>query len=96
MQHVTIPYGVCNVKPSGELINIKEKPEYDYLVNTGMYVLKSTSLAFIPESSFFNITDLILELQRNGKIIGVFPISEKSWIDIGQWDEYKKTIQNFI
>jgi len=27
--------------------------------------------------------------------IGVFPISENSWTDIGQWSEYKKNINRF-
>ncbi|WP_300438036.1 hypothetical protein [Christiangramia sp.] len=29
-------------------------------------------------------------MERNGKV-GIFPVSEGSWMDIGQWDEYNKT-----
>lgn len=25
--------------------------------------------------------------------IGVYPISEKAWIDVGQWAEYRKALQ---
>ena len=30
MRHFTIPYGVCDVINDGELVEIKEKPEYDF------------------------------------------------------------------
>ena len=29
-------------------------------------------------------------IETKGKV-GVFPVSEKSWMDIGVWDEYNKT-----
>jgi len=38
---------------------------------------------------------LITDLQKQGKKIGVYPVSEKSWIDIGQWGEYRKTVNRF-
>ena len=25
--------------------------------------------------------------------VGVFPINEKDWIDVGQWEEYRKSIK---
>lgn len=32
-------------------------------------------------------------LDEISKIDNVYPISEKSWIDIGEWDEYKKSLK---
>ena len=93
MQHYKIPYGVCEINEGGELKKIEEKPEYDFLVNTGMYILEPDVLKYIPEDTFFNITDLMEVLKLNNHRIGVYPVSEKSWIDIGQWDEYKKTLK---
>ncbi len=93
MQHYEIPYGVCEISKGGELINIKEKPEYDFLVNTGMYVLNPDILKIIPENTFYHITHLIEDVKKQGGKIGVFPVSEKSWIDIGQIEGYKKGIQ---
>ena len=40
------------------------------------------------------MTDLIRKVQDRGVKIGVFPVSEKSWIDVGQWTEYKNTIKD--
>jgi len=90
MQHYQIPYGICELSKEGELLQIKEKPEYDFLVNTGMYLLEPKVLKLIPENKFYHITNLIEDIKKNGGKVGVFPVSEKSWIDVGQMEEYKK------
>jgi hypothetical protein len=33
------------------------------------------------------------EVKKQGGSVGVFPISEKSWNDTGEWDEYNKTVK---
>ncbi len=93
MQQYTIPYGICDIDNGGVLKGIREKPEYDFLVNTGLYLLEPAILQYIPENKYFDMTDLINKIQDNGLKVGVFPISEKSWIDVGQWAEYKNTIK---
>jgi NDP-sugar pyrophosphorylase family protein len=94
LKHFIIPYGICEIENGGLLRNLTEKPEYDYLVNTGMYILTNETLDLIPENQQYHITDLIKTVKNNGGRIGVFPISEKSWIDIGQWDEYRKSLKS--
>jgi NDP-sugar pyrophosphorylase family protein len=93
IQHHIIPYGVCKLENDGSLKNIKEKPEYNFLVNTGMYILNPDILQFIPKNKSFDMTDLIKRLKERKKKIGVYPVSEKSWIDVGQWEEYKRAIK---
>ncbi len=93
MRHYEIPYGVCELEAGGLLKKIKEKPEYDLLVNTGMYVMNDSIIRFIPENKSSTIIDLIDAVSRNKGKVGVYPISEKAWIDIGQWEEYYKTVQ---
>lgn len=95
LKHYNIPYGICEIENGGTLTCIKEKPEYDFLVNTGMYIINSGLLKFIPENEFFHITHLIEAVQKLGKRIGVYPISENSWIDTGEWAEYKNAIEKF-
>jgi NDP-sugar pyrophosphorylase family protein len=93
MRHFVIPYGVCEVGSQGDLIDISEKPEYDFLVNTGLYLLNPETLNLIPNDRAFDMTDLITEVRSNNMKVGVFPVSEKSWADIGQWTEYRETIK---
>lgn len=92
LKNYHIPYGICEIENGGTLIKITEKPEYNLLVNTGMYVLNAHTLEFIPENEFFHITQLIEKAKERGAKIGVFPISEDAWIDTGEWAEYKKAI----
>jgi len=92
-RNFVIPYGVCETKDNGLLVNIVEKPEYDFIVNTGMYLLRKNTLEMIPEGERFHITDLVRKVKDNQGTVGIFPITEKSWIDIGQWEEYKKVIE---
>ncbi len=95
IKNYIIPYGICEIQNGGKLVKIKEKPEYNFLVNTGMYILDSDILKYIPKNQFFNFDDLINKIINSHKI-GIFPISENSWIDVGEWSEYKKTIDNFL
>ena len=88
-----IPYGTCELNEYGHLLNINEKPKYDFLINTGLYIVNPDLLESIPENKFYHITHLIDEAIIMGKKIGVFPISEDAWIDVGQWSEYKKVIE---
>ncbi len=92
-RHFVIPYGVCEIVNKGTLKSIKEKPEYDLLVNTGMYLLNKKILGLIPKNKFLNMTDVISKAKAKGYKIGAFPVNEKSWIDIGQWEEYQKAIK---
>lgn len=94
LKEYRIPYGVCELEESGDLAHIREKPHYDFLVNTGMYVAQRDALKFIPSTGRFDMTDLIAALKKNGRRIGVFPVSENAWVDTGEWDEYRKAIQN--
>lgn len=92
LKHYNIPYGICEIENGGNLIGIKEKPEYDFLVNTGMYVISPKVLSYIPENEFYHITYLIEKIKSTHKI-GIYPISENSWIDTGEWVEYKKAVE---
>ena len=92
VKNYNIPYGVCEIENGGELREIREKPEFSFLINTGMYILNKKSLDSIPENEFFHITHLMEQVKLSGGKMGVYPISENAWIDTGEWDEYKKAI----
>tara|TARA_Y100000748_G_C15454708_1_gene472404 strand:- start:370 stop:1374 length:1005 start_codon:yes stop_codon:yes gene_type:complete len=87
-----IPYGACRLNSDGFLANIDEKPQYDFLINTGLYIVNPSMLKYIPKNKFYHITHLIDELIKNGKKVGIFPIDDDSWVDVGQWAEYKRAI----
>ena len=90
-----IAYGTLETGEGGKLVGLTEKPELTFKINSGMYILEPHVLEDIPEGEFFHITHLIELVSQKGGNIGVFPISEKSWKDIGTWDEYKTIINEF-
>ena len=63
-----------------------------FKVNSGVYILEPHLLSAIPKNTFFNMTDLIDGvLARKGRV-GVFPVSEGSWSDIGNWSDYSRIL----
>ena len=90
LKHYPIPYGTIETTDNGQLVDLQEKPELTFKINSGMYILEPHVLNQIPENKFFHITHLIEKIHQDGGTVGVFPVSEKSWKDIGEWDEYLK------
>lgn len=95
LKHFPIPYGILETKEQGELTGITEKPELTFKVNSGMYILEPELLSRIPNNEFFHITQLMDEVMKTGGKVGVFPVSEGSWMDIGVWSEYNRTRKLF-
>lgn len=93
LKHFPIPYGIIETGENGHLIELIEKPELTFKINSGMYILEPHLLNEIPSDTFFHITQLIDKIKERKGRVGVFPISEKSWKDIGDWSEYKKNIK---
>lgn len=88
IKNIQIPYGVLNTGNNGILLSIDEKPELTHKINTGLYILEPHLINEIPENTFFHITHLIEKVIKRRGRVGVFPISEKSWTDIGTWQQY--------
>jgi dTDP-glucose pyrophosphorylase len=93
LMHYKIPYGICEIETGGLLTKFIEKPEYSMLASTGMYVLSKYALEKIPMNEHFHITQLIDIMKFEGRRVGVYPISENSWVDTGEWNEYHKVLK---
>lgn len=92
LKHFPIAYGTIETGENGRLLNIKEKPEVTFKINSGMYFLEPHLIEEIKGDRVFHITTLIEKIiERDGKV-GVFPVSEKSWKDIGNWNDYQNVL----
>lgn len=92
-QHQKIPYGIVNFSKGGVVTGITEKPEYSMTINTGVYVLDKTVWKYIPDDTFFHMTDLVDALIKDNKKVMTYPVNENDYIDIGQWDEYRNSVE---
>lgn len=88
---VNIPYAIFQSK-NNIISKFKEKPEYNYNLNAGIYILKTEIIKKIPFDTFYDITDLIDEVLKEGGIIS-HSIMKGFWIDIGKKEDYKKAIE---
>ena len=90
LKNIVVPYGVIHSKENGTITSMEEKPKLSYFVNTGMYVLNPDLIEKIPKDSFFHMTDLTDVLLAEGKQVGMYPISEDSFLDMGEFEEMRR------
>ena len=93
VKSIYIPYGTLVTGEGGLLASLQEKPELTFQINTGMYILEPHLLKEIPSDRVYHITYLIDKLVKEGRRVGVYPVNEGSWTDIGNWEEYLKYIK---
>ncbi len=85
-----VSYGSCLIDRKGNLKSIDEKPRYDLLINTGLYIINSRVLKFIKKNKKTDIDEFLNILLKNKKKVKVFPISDLNWKDTGDWNEFSK------
>lgn len=85
-----VPYGVLHTGGNGRLKSIEEKPKLSYFINTGMYIINPELIKLIPDDSMFHMTDLVEKVMELGGKVGTYPVSEDSFLDMGEFDEMKR------
>ena len=86
-KHVTIPYGVFTLNEDGEIKDITEKPTMNFLTNTGMYIVDQCIVDELEENHKCGFPDILEKYRNMGEKVGVYPVSENSWMDMGQLEE---------
>ena len=94
-KRIVVPYGICEINKKQNLKNIVEKPSSNNLVVVGAYCFKNNLIKHIPKRKIFDMNDFIRKLLSKKYKVGIYPISDLDWQDIGEWPEYYKTISNF-
>lgn len=90
LKKVVIPYGVLNTGKNGIVESMEEKPCLSYFVNTGMYILEPEVFSQIPDNAFFHMTDLADLLMKKNQQVGMYPIGEDAFLDMGELEEMKR------
>lgn len=87
--NVSVPYGIFEIENTREITGIREKPNYHYYANAGIYLIRREVLEHIPDGLFFNATDLMETLIAQCRRVIRFPMSGY-WVDIGKPDDFRK------
>jgi dTDP-glucose pyrophosphorylase len=85
---VNVPYAVLETS-NGHVMSFKEKPTYTYYSNGGIYLMKKEIIKLIPMDSFYNATDLMESLIKDGKKVHSYPL-HGYWLDIGKMEDFQK------
>ncbi len=87
LKHVTIPYGVFHMTEDGEIADIVEKPTMNFLTNTGMYLVDKRVIDELEDNTRISFPEIMDRYRNRGFKVGVYPVSEDSWMDMGQLEE---------
>ena len=90
LRNTIIPYGVLHPSENGTIASMEEKPRLSCFINTGMYVLEPQFIKKIPSDSFYHMPQLAEQLIKDGAKVGMYPVSEDSFLDMGEFEEMKK------
>lgn len=93
LRNFQISYGVVEFGEDGLITAMKEKPEYSFFTNTGSYIVEPEVMNYIKDNENIGFPDIIERLKADGKRVGVYPISENAWMDMGQLEELSKMEQ---
>lgn len=86
LKNIKIPYGVIEISKTGEIEEMREKPELSFFINTGMYIVEPKVIEELETNKAVGFPDIVEKYKEAGEKIGVYPISENSWLDMGQLD----------
>ena len=85
-----IDFGVIETAPGTDLVTgFREKPEYNFEVSMGVYVMNRRILDEIPADQPFGFDDLMITLLKKNLPISIYRF-DGYWLDIGRPDDYEK------
>ena len=87
IKNYTVPYGVIDLNEDGSIKAMREKPSLSYLTNTGTYIVDPDIPDYIGKDEKIGFPDIIERVRaKEPNKVGIYPISENSWLDMGQFD----------
>lgn len=86
LKNFMIPYGIVNFSEGGEIKSFEEKPQMSFFTNTGYYILEKEIFQYIGKNEKIGMPDIIDRMKCKGEKVGIYPIGENVWLDMGQFD----------
>ncbi len=86
---VKVPYAVLDTVDH-RVVAFKEKPNYTYYSNGGIYLLKVELKSLLQKGSYFNATDMMdLLITKKQYSLMHYPLLSY-WLDIGKYEDFTK------
>ena len=72
VKRVQLPYDIVETDLTGSISNMSEKPEFTFMVETGVYVVNPEVVKYVPRYNEVGINELIRICLNNKGSVGVF------------------------
>lgn len=86
--NISLPYAIFDANDR-HVKGFKEKPNYTYFANAGIYLIKKKVIESIPKNKIYNATDLMDQIITSKKKLIHYPI-RSYWLDIGKHEDFEK------
>jgi len=87
---VTTPFRFGTIESNGDyLVKVEEKPDLNFEILAGIYILKPSVFDYIPKDEYFGIDKLIQKLLLDDVPVTKYLIKDY-WLDIGVVEDYEK------
>lgn len=93
-KRVKISLGVLELDQDGRVSDYIEKPEYKFNASMGIYILKSSFIARIPQDKKYDMPDFVKDLIRMKAKVGTYSFNG-DWYDIGRLEDYQVAQDKF-
>jgi NDP-sugar pyrophosphorylase family protein len=91
-------YGVLDLDGDNgstrRVTGFREKPEFDFSVSMGVYVVDSRVRDYIPAGRPFDLPDLVWRLLQAGERVGSYAY-DGFWLDIGRHEDYAEAVVQY-
>jgi NDP-sugar pyrophosphorylase family protein len=87
-------FGVLDIGSNGYLSGFREKPEVDFNVSMGVYMVRKDILDHIPQNTSFGFDQLMLKLLDRKEKVYV-KLFDGYWLDIGRPEDYETAVTEF-
>lgn len=92
---ISLPYGVCEIDNKKKFLSFKEKPNFNFLINIGFYLINKKNFKIIKKNQKIDMDELISKFQKLNKRIGIFEVDYDKWQDFGNWESYNSSIRGY-
>ena len=89
-KHYTVPYGVVELGENGSIAAMREKPELDFLTNTGVYVVEPRVVEEMRDGEKIGFPDVIERYRRAGRRWASIPSARAAGWTWASWRSWKR------
>lgn len=90
-----LQYGVIEFDDNHNLQEIREKPEFEYFINSGIYMFNYEVISHIPKEEYYDMNSFFDSLKFKNYTLKTYVVNDY-WLDIGMVKDYNQANVNMI